>query len=116
MIRNVTYSRNLRNPVEIGHFTFNGIKVPFYDCYGNYTGKCYLIDSDYQSTIEDLSKSIGDIQEDIYKDNSDATYHNSYINEVFLTTNFEGKMEVRFITNIPTHIMREIKLKLIINE
>lgn len=117
-MRNTTksYPSKTKTNKVIGHFEFAGTKVDFYDCYTTHNSRNYLILLEDQEKVKLLSKKVGNILEDIYKDNSDNIYLNAYIKQIFLTTNFENFIEVCFIINVSTAKIREIKLDLIINE
>ena len=112
--------RSLRKSA-VGKLTFNDVVIPFYDTYNGMYGRNFLIDESYFETIKDLSNQVSNLQEEVYHDVADrlhlvANYNNSYIDRVYLTTNFPGQIEVCFIINISVAKIRDIKLNLLINE
>ena len=116
MRKNITLRQHGEKRDSIGHFEFSGITVPFYDAYGSYNGRSYLVDEKYIDDIKKVSKNLGKVYEDIYSDSGDSEYINGYITNLYLTTNFPGKIEVCFVLNIPIDKVRDIKLNMIINE
>lgn len=116
MRKNLTLRQYGEKRDSIGHFEFGGVTIPFYDAYGSYNGRNYLVDEKYINDIKCVSKNLGKIYEDIYSDSADSEYQNGYITNLYLTTNFPGKVEVCFTTNIPTDKVRDIKLNMVIND
>lgn len=116
MRKNVTLRQYGEKRESIGHFVFGETTIPFYDAYGTYNGRNYLVDEKYINDIKLVSKNLGKIYEDVYSDSADSEYLNAYMTNLYLTTNFPGKMEVCFVTNIPTDKVRDIKLNMIISD
>jgi len=98
----------------LGHFIFNNNTIPFYLNKSKFDSRCYLIDETYIDIIKSIDGVVGDLYEDVHSDNSDARYSNSHIKHVYLTTNFPGRIEVKFKTNINIKEIRDIKLNLLI--
>ena len=102
-------------PDKVGHFLFNGVQVNFYDFYDK-LGVHYLVDESYLSTIQDMSGIIDNLHTFIYRDKSEIHDITCRVKEIFLTTSFNGKIEVVFEINIPKDKARSAKLDILINE
>lgn len=100
----------------IGHFLFNGNKIPFYSRGTGYNRIYYLVDEKYTEIVKETHTIIGSLYEDIYRSNSDSNYINCYIKRLYLTTNFADCIEISFKTNVNIQEMRDIKINLLINE
>ena len=101
-----------------GHFTFNGVSIPFINKHNYKYDKrvSYLTSEEYFNKIKNIPKLIGDLVEEIPSGVLNTLYVNSYIEKIYLTTNFPGNIEVCFGVDLPPNKIRSIKLDVLIED
>jgi len=102
-------------PDKVGHFLFNGVQVDFFDFYTK-SGVHYLINESYLPVIEDMNGIIDNLHTFTYFSKSEIHDITCRVREIFLTTSFNGKIEVVFDVNLPKDKVRSAKLDILINE
>jgi hypothetical protein len=100
-----------------GKIIFLETEIPF----DSSNGRKYLIGESYYDKMVELSKFYGNLREERFGRLSVGSspytdFPNSVIESVYPTTNFPGFMEVHFSINIPIERIRDIKLKILIND